>query len=173
MNNTATKEMPLMTKEHDELVIPLDLTAWATPAQLRDWIMSDVATLNWTNPDLLELLRKQPDFEPKALLNTMTFGYAIGVFGAEEIARHCSEDPEFRGVRPKLPPVAEELKRFRKENRGVFKWCLAHVITRALKSQFIEGDTMHTLPPGLRRYVVENAVERLDIARHMDRGPEL
>ena len=165
------KEMPLMTKERDELLIPLDLTAWVSPTQLRDWIMSDVATLNWTNPDLLELLRKQPDFEPKALMNTMTFGYAIGIFGAEEIARHCSEDMEFRGVRPKLPPVAEELKRFRKENRGVFKWCLANVITRALKSQIIEAPD--TLPPGLRRYVVENAVERLDIARHMDRGPEL
>lgn len=162
---------PLMTAEHDELLIPLDLTTWVRPAQLRDWIMSDVAALNWTNPDLLELLRKQPDFEPKALLNTMTFGYSIGVFGAEEIARNCSDDIEFRGVRPRLPPVAEELKRFRKENRGVFKWCLANVITRALKSQIVE--VVETLPPGLRRYVVENAVERLNIARHMDRGPEL
>ena len=163
----------MTTEERDELRIPLDLTEWASPAQLREWIMSDVATLNWTNPDLLELLRKEPDFEPKALLNTMTFGYVIGVFGAEEIARHCSEDPEFRGVRPKLPPVAEELKRFRKENRGAFKWCLANVIMRALKSQLVEGNSIDALPPGLRRYVVENAVERLDIARHMDRGPEL
>ena len=165
--------MPLMNKEHGELSIPLDLTVWVTPAQLRDWIMSDVATLDWTSSDLLELLRRQPDFEPKALLNTMTFAYAIGVFGAEEIARHCSEDLEFRGVRPKLPPVAAELKRFRKENRGLFKWCLVSVITRALKSQFVEGEASGMLPAGLRRYVVENAVERLDIARHMDRGPEL
>jgi hypothetical protein len=165
--------MPLMSKEPEELLIPLDLTAWATPAQLRDWIMSDVATLNWTNPELLELLRKHPDFEPKALLNTMTFAYATGVFGAEEIARRCSEDREFRGVRPKLPPISAELKQFRKENRAMFKWCLAKVITRALTSQFIERDSIETLPPGLRRYVVENAIERLDIARHMDRGPEL
>lgn len=162
-----------MTTEKEELSIPLDLSQWASASQLRDWIMSDVATLNWTNPELLELLRKHPDFEPKALLNTMTFAYATGIFGAEEIARHCSEDPEFRGVRPKLPPISEELKQFRKENRAVFKWCLARVIARSLKAQFIEGDTIDALPPGLRRYAVENTIERLDIARHMDRGVEL
>jgi hypothetical protein len=172
MNDTATKELPVMNKLQDELSIPLDLTAWAAPSHLRDWIMSDVATLNWTNPELLEVLRKHPDFEPKALLNTMTYAYATGIFGAEEIARHCSEDPEFRGVRPKLPPISAELKQFRKENRAMFKWCLANVITRALKSQFIEGPEV-VLPPGLRRYIVENAIERLDIARHMDRSADL
>ena len=135
--------------------------------------MSDVARLNWTNAGLLELLRKHPDFEPKALLNTMTFAYATGVFGAEEIARRCSEDSDFRGVRPKLPPRTAELKRFRIENRGLFKWCLVNVTSRALKSRFIEGDSLEILPPGLRRYVVENAIERLDIARHMDRSGEL
>lgn len=161
------------TTAKEELSIPLDLSEWAPAAQLREWIMSDVAKLNWTNAGLLELLRKDPDFEPKALLNTMTFAYATGVFGAEEIVRRCSEEPEFRGVRPRLRPLAAELKRFRKENRGLFKWCLANVISRALKSQFIEGDSIEILPPGLRRYVVENTTERLDLARHMDRGGDL
>ena len=172
MNNTATIERPPRT-EKEALSIPLDLTLWAPAAQLRDWIMSDVATLNWTNPEFLELLRKHPDFEPKALLNTMVFAYATGVFGAEEIARRCSEDLDFRGVRPKLPPIAGELIRFRKENRGLFKWCLVNVISRALKMQFMEGDTIETLPPGLKRNVVENAIERLELARHMDRSGEL
>jgi transposase len=171
MKEMATMEKPL--RAEDELTIPLDLSVWVPPAQLRDWIMADVATLNWTSADLLEILRKHPEFEPKALLNTMTFAYVIGIFGAEEIARRCSEDLEFRGVRPKLPPIAAELTRFRKENRGVFKWCLANVIGRALKSQLIEGDTIQNLPPGLHRYVVENATERLELARHMDRTAEM
>jgi hypothetical protein len=142
-------------------------------SQLREWIKADVATLNWSNSELVELLRRYPEFEPQALLNSMTLAYATGVFGAEEIARHCSADPQYRPVRPKLPPLAVDLKRFRKENRGVFKWCLVNIITRALKTQFIEGESIELLPPGLRRYVVENAVERLDIARHMDRSAEL
>lgn len=164
-------EKPL--RAEDEVTIPLDLSVWATQAQLRDWIMTDVATLNWTSPELLEILRTHPEFEPKALLNTMTFAYATGIFGAEEIARRCSEDIEFRGVRPKLPPIASELIRFRKENRGMFKWCLVNIISRALKAQMIDGDTIQTLPPGLHRYVVENASQRLDLARHMDRTADM
>lgn len=157
----------------EELRIPTDLTTWVSAAQLREWIMADVATLNWTHPELLEVLRRQPDFEPKALLNTMTYAYVTGVFTAEEIARRCSEDLEFRGVRPKLPPLPEEMKRFRRENRGVFKWTLVNVLTRAMKAQFIEGDSIERLPSGLRAHVVENAIERLELARHVDRNAEL
>lgn len=173
MNITAIMDEPLRAEAEAQLTIPFDLSVWVPAAQLRDWIMADVATLNWTNPELLELLRKHPDFEPKALLNTMAFAYATGVFTAEEIERRCSTDLEFRGVRPKLPPIASELKKFRKENLGMMKWCLVNVISRALKMQFIEGPTMDVLPPGLKRYVVENAFERLELARHMDRSGEL
>lgn len=165
-------ELPPMTAESGELSIPHDLSQWVPVPQLRDWIMTDVGTLNWTESGLLEQLRQHPDFEPKAWLNTMVLGYATGIFGAEEIARQCSTNPEFRGVRPKLPPIAAQLKQFRKENHALFKWCLAQIITRALTSQFIEGPTIDRLPVGLRRYVLENAIERLDIARHMDRNGE-
>ena len=172
MNNTAIieMEMPPKTTKEESLFIPPDLGEWVSVSQLREWVMTDVATLDWTSPELMEVLRQKPEFEPKALLNTMTLAYATGIFTADEIARRCSTDVEFRGVRPKLPPVAEELKAFRKENRGVFKWTLAQVITRALKTQFIEGPDIDQLPMGLRRYVIENAIERLDLARHLDRS---
>jgi hypothetical protein len=173
MNAMAIMEKPLRAEAELELQIPLDLSEWVPAAQLRDWIMADVATLNWTNPELLEVLRKHPDFEPKALLNTMAFAYTTGVFTAEEIERRCSSDLDFRGVRPKLPPIASELKRFRKENLGMMKWCLVNVISRALKRQFIEGDSIEILPAGLRRHVIQNAIERLELARHMDRTGDM
>jgi hypothetical protein len=167
-------DTPLKTAGCEELLsIPLDLSEWVPVLQLREWIMSDVATLNWTNAELMEVLRQNPEFEPKALLNTMVLAYATGIFTADEIARRCSTDIEFRAVRPKLPPIPAEVKAFRKENRGVFKWCLAKVITRALKTQFVDGDRIEILPAGLRRHVVENAVERLELARHLDRSGEL
>jgi hypothetical protein len=173
MNATATMEMEMPKMEETELSVPLDLSLWVSVSQLREWIVADVATLNWTSPELMEALRQHPDFEPKALLNTMTLGYAIGIFTAEEIARRCSSDIEFRPVRPKIPPLQAEVKAFRKENRAVLKWSLAKVISRALKNQFVECESIDVLPPGLRRYVVQNATERLDIARHMDRSAEL
>lgn len=163
----------MRTASEFDLSIPQDLSVWVPLSQLSDWIIEDLGAVDWTNPDLLEQLRSYPDFEPKALLATMTLAYATAIFGAEEIAHHCSEDMAFRTVRPKLPPIPAEVKKFRQENRGVFKWSLANVITRALKSQFEEGDSLKELPPGLRRYVVENVVERLDIARHIDRGAQI
>lgn len=165
--------MPVRPDQEQELRIPLDLTEWVPPAQLGDWIMSNAATLDWTNAGLIELLRTHPDLESKALLNTMTFAYAVGVFGAEEIAQSCSMNPAFRVIRPNLPPVVAELKEFRKENRGILKWALAHVITRALKSQFVEGAAIEVLPVGLRHYVVNNAIERLDHARQIDRPEDV
>jgi hypothetical protein len=173
MNETATLEMPVTMANDDELSIPLDLSQWVPVPHLREWITSDVSTLNWASAELMGVLRQNPAFEPKALLNTMALAYATGVFTAEEIARRCSTDIEFRPVRPKLPPITADLKAFRKENRPVFKWCLTNLITRALKTQLVEGDSVEDLPPGVRRYVVENAVERLELARHLDRSAEL
>jgi len=173
MNETATiDDMPRMT-EAEQLSIPLDLSLWNSTAQLRKWIVSNVATLDWTLPELLEQTKNLQEVEPKALLIVMTLAYVTGVFGAEEIAPLCSSDAEFRMVRPKLPPLPGDLKQFRKENRALLKWCLVDVITEALKSKFIESEGVDILPPGLRRRVVDNAVERLEIARHMDRSTEL
>ncbi len=163
----------MMTGMEEEFSIPIDLSVWVPAALLSDWIMSNVATLDWTNAALMDLLRKNPDFEPKALLNTMTLAYTLGVFPSDEIARRCSEDSEFRSVRPKLPPLAGDIKRFRKENTGLFKWTLMNALTLALKTRFNEGEKIENLPAGLRRYLILNATERLDIARHLDRGSEL
>jgi hypothetical protein len=173
MNALAPLEMPKMTDKDEKLTIPLDLSEWIPIPQLRDWIMSNVATLDWTNAELLELLKTHPHFEPKALLNTMTLAYVVGIFGADEIARSCSMNLEFRAIRPKLPPVVSDLKQFRKENRGLLKLTVADVITKALKSQFVEGESIDVFPVGLRRYILENATERLDLARHLDRRDEM
>jgi hypothetical protein len=161
-------EPPFLREQNQRLKIPLDLTEWVKPAQLREWIVSNVATLEWTNAELIELLKVHTEFEPRALLNTMTFAYAVGIFGAEEMARSCSTDPDFRNIRPELPPLVSDLKEFRKQNRGIVKWALANVITRALKSQFIEGPAIEVLPVGLRHHVVDNAIERLEHARRID-----
>ena len=155
------------------LIIPLDLSEWVSVNTLRNCIVSQVATLDWNNAELLARLAADPEFEPKALLNTMGLAYSLGIFGSEEISRSCSTNPQFRPVRPKLPPVVSDLRQFRKENRGLLKWALAGVITEAIKSQLLEGDEIELLPVGLRRHIIENATERLDIARHLDRREDL
>ena len=110
MKNTATLEMPTGTDYEAELSIPLDLSQWLPCSQLGEWIKEDVGALNWNNPELVTALRRQPEFEPRAFLQTLTLGYATGVFGAEEIERHCSTNPDFRALRPKFAPEPTELR---------------------------------------------------------------
>jgi len=171
MNVMEMIEPPIIGLE-DEIEIPADITDWVTKAELRGWIAELVDSLSWNNPELLERLKHHPEFEPRALLCTLTLAYATGVFSAEDIVRCCSRDAEFRPIRPTLAPLASDISTFRKLNRALLKELVAHVITRALKTQFIEGDSIRFFPAGLRRMIVENATERLDIARHMDRSGE-
>ena len=156
----------------EAVYLPTDLSDWVSKAELREWIVEHVDSFNWENPELLEQLQRSPDFEPKALLCTISLAYAIGAFGAEDVMRACSRDPEFKPVRPKLPPRAEDFSSFRKLNRVLINDVLLHVITRALKTQFIDADEFVLFPAGLRRMVAENATERLDLARHIDRSHE-
>lgn len=162
--------MPLMDTE-EKVLIPLDLSEWLAKDELRGWIVEAAEGLNWDNPELIDALQRNPAFEAKALLCTMALAYLTGVFASEDIVRACAR-PEFRSVRPKLPPLSAEMSAFRKLNRAVLQLVLANVVSRALKSQFLDGELITAFPAGLRRLVVENVTERLNIARHMDRSGE-
>lgn len=163
---------PYETNEIDvaeEVTFPADLREWVTPGQLRAWIVETVGGLNWDNPDLIDALRRNPDIEPKALLSVTSYAYLIGVFGSDEVVRLCAQTAEIKPIRPKLPPLVEQVSAFRKMNRGLIHFVLTQVLSVALKTQFVDGDLISVFPPGLRRMIVENAFERINIARHMDR----
>ena len=64
--------------------------------------------------------------------------------------------------------ASKTIARFRRDNRGLVKWCLVHLFRRALRAKFGLGET--PLPAGLKKYLVDAAIMRIDIARHMDRG---
>jgi transposase len=154
----------------EAVYLPNDLSEWVGSAQLREWIVERVNSFNWENPELLKLLRREPEYEPRALLCTAAMAYLTGIFSGEDIVRACSRNPEFRPFRPKLPPRAEDFTTFRKLNRALIKDVLQVVTTKALRTQFIDADEFVVFPAGLRRMIDENAGERLDIARHMDRN---
>src|ERR1051325_4975618 len=109
----------------EELTLPWDLTEWSEPAILRQWITESVETLNWSNPDLLEYLRAHPAYQPKILLCLLTYAYATGVYDSAEIVRRCERDAAFREICGSHAPTDRNaISRFRRENRGLLKWCL-------------------------------------------------
>lgn len=152
-----------------ELLIPLNLTEWVDGTSLRRWIAEVVETLDWSDPKVESILRAHPTYQPKMLLTLLTYAYATAVYESDEVVQHCDSDETFRLISGGRPPeTAGAVKRFRRENRGLLKWCLVQVFKRAIRSK--EGDIL--LPAGLKRQLVDAAAMRLNVARHMDRGAE-
>ena len=165
MTKTDIQVIPLS----EELAMPWDLTEWVKAADLRQWIADEVDTLNWSNPELVEYLRQQPSYQPRMLLCLLTYAYATGVYDSDDIVRRCGKDEHFHAISgDRLSVSGKFLVRFRRENRGLLKWCLVQVFKRALKAEL--GDCM--LPAGMKRRLVDAAVGRLDMARQVDRGGE-
>jgi hypothetical protein len=170
MNDQPTMMIqPQMDAGDDELIIPQDLTEWAEACRLMEWVEEEVNRLDWENPEVQRLIKQNPDFHPKALLNLLTYAYATGVFSKDEIVRRCYSETVYKLICEKQAPMPSELMRFRREHRGLLRGLIYQVLVRALRHKYV-GDAF--LPPGLKRYLVDNAVERLTLARHMDVSEE-
>lgn len=149
------------------LALPWDLSEWVAKETLAQWIREDIDALNWGNPELVQYLKQRPDYKPRELLRVLTYAFAVGVFESEEIFSGCQADSVLRSLLGEAAPSVQGLSRFRRENRGLLKWTLAQVLTRALRAKYGLRQTL--IPAGIRRTLVQNAVERIDLGRHLDR----
>ena len=102
--NTALQAIP----SQDEWAFPWNLSEWFGPAELCRWIIEEVETLDWSNPEVVEFLRTHPSYQPKMWLCLMTYAYATAIYESEEIVRRCYSEETFRllcgAVRPKTQP---------------------------------------------------------------------
>jgi transposase len=147
--------------------MPWDLSEWSSPEKLLTGVNEDIAGLDWTNAELVELLRANPTYQPRFLLTLLSYAYARGVCESEEIVALYYQDANLRRLFPGRAPAAPELARFRRENRGLLKWCLTELFRRVLREKFALSDNL--MPAGLRKYLTDAAAARLDVARDMDR----
>src|SRR3954470_9525343 len=160
-----------MIKEPTELQLPWNLAEWASPEQLSAWAAAVAASLDWNNPELDSWLRGRTDFHPQALLSILTLAYALGIYEADEIERACYEQPAFQRLCPaNSRPAGAELNKFRKENRGLVKFCLFELFKYVFRTRFELGESF--IPAGIRKHLLESAVTRLDVARQLNRGAE-
>jgi hypothetical protein len=152
--------------KEDRLIFPLDLSEWMAKESILETITALIETFNWGNPELIKYLQSHSNYRPKMLLRLLCFAYATGVFAAKEIESSSFSDPFLRSTCESDPPQARDISRFRRNNRGLLKWLLAQLLKEVLKQKFALGERI--LPAGLRRFLMEAAVERLDLARHLD-----
>jgi hypothetical protein len=153
-------------QRNDKLVLPWNLTEWIAQPTVLEWVNEEVGALDWGNPELIKQLRAAPSFQPKFFLSLLTFAYATGLCDSEDVVTVYYQDVVLKTLFPDQHPTAESVSKFRRDYRGLLKWCLLQVFKRALKERFSFGDAL--LPAGLRRYLVDTAAGRLDAARHYD-----
>jgi hypothetical protein len=131
------------------------------------WIEEEVQTLAQgqgpgSQEEALELTRLH---NPSAL-RLLSLGYAVGTYGSDEIAQLASSDPVFRLLSENEAPFASELSVARRHHRGALIAILGHVLSRTLALRL--NISPEALPETSRQFAKEAAVERIDIARHMD-----
>jgi hypothetical protein len=154
------------TAPDTEFSLPTNLTEWVDAWSLLGWVEEEVDKLDWSKAAVRDYLDRHPDYRPRVLLCLLAYAYATQVFGSEEIVRNCYSDTIYRLVCEGKAPERQELIRFRRDHRGLLKEILTYVFVRAVRERWGIGLTL--LPPGLKRSLLENALERLNIARHMD-----
>ena len=156
------------TKAAGRFSLPWDLSTWSARERLLEALLTEIDSLDWGNPELVQLLSANPAFQPRFLLALLGFAYATGTCESEDLVTLYHHDPLLQARLPAQAPTTQGITRFRRENRGLLKWCLSQLFKQAVRDKYEMGAQL--LPAGLRRHLENAATTRLDIARHCDRA---
>lgn len=107
--------------------IPVDLSAWldkrSVVSLVLDAVLSvDESTLRPVAPSTAGFA-----FRPKTLLALLTYCYAVGIYGSEDIEAVMYRDAIFRCFCVNEIPDWKSLKRFRRHNHEAIQQCLEEV----------------------------------------------
>jgi hypothetical protein len=146
--------------------LPLDLGDWFPLEAIAGWVREEVEQFDWSETGV------SPDAGSKcgerSLLSLLAVAYVTREFDAQGIVSACRQNTVFRGLCPGAVPFAHELTRFRRRYAGLLVTVVARLFGRALRERCDWPAT--DFAAGINRCLHEQAVERLDIGRLMDRG---
>ena len=157
-----------LNRTTERFALPWDASEWAAKPELLAWLDEEIGSLDWNNPDLVEILKDNPAYQPRFWLTLLSYAYVQGICESEEVAALYYKESWLRIRFPAQSVTAPMLARFRRDNRGLIKWCLVELFKRMLREKYSLGDAL--LPAGLRRYLTDAASARIDVARDIDRA---
>lgn len=154
------------TVGRDELSEALaNLRAWVDPFALAWWVEQE-AELTGCNSRMPEMFDHSAESSPRVILCVLAFSYTVGVCSSEEIVRNCQINSAYRVLGGGNYLLRQELIHFRRRHRRLLIELLARIFRRAIKERFSFADA--ALPASMEEHLRKLAVERLDIARHLD-----
>jgi len=174
---TQVHETGIMGKQpaisRDREIIGLDqvsrligeLRGWVDPFVLASWVDKETERLVPLTR-FAEAIDEKPECDPGIILSVLAYSYALGVFSSEEIVRHCRTNSALRTLAGGKFLFRQELTRFRRRHRALLTELVARVFIRAISEWF--GLDAGRIAPYLDTHLRRLAIERLDIARHLD-----
>jgi predicted Zn-dependent protease with MMP-like domain len=146
-----------------------ELRGCVDPFALASWVVEEAEKLT-PSTTLDEVFEEKPEFDPGIILSVLAYSYTTGVFSSEEIVRNCRTNAAFGALASGKFLFRQELTRFRRRHRTLLMELVARVFVRAVSERF--GLSAHEIAPFLDSCLRRVAIERLDIARHLDAADE-
>jgi hypothetical protein len=135
-----------------------DLGIWVRPAAMLAWILDEIEAVGHDRREPAGRMGEPTLTKERAMAGLLVFACAREMFDSEEVARACRTDPILRQLCGGAAPFADELQTFRRRNRPL----LEGVLTQRL------GPGSLLLPGVMENHLRRFAVERFNLARHMD-----
>ena len=148
--------------------LPNDLRDSCGPHNLSAWIQEEAQILDYGDLSLTEPFGPLADNDQGNMASVLAYSYAAGIFSSEEIARTCRLDKVLNFLSGGKIPFQHELACFRRHHRERLTALLSNVFIRALSTTL----GLHQVELSLeqKQYLLDAAMERIDIARHVDRN---
>lgn len=146
-----------------------DLRLWLDPGLLASWVSEEADALG-CNARTQEMFERCAECNPRILLCVLGYSYARGIFSSEEIVRNCRTKGALGALSERIFLFRQELTHFRRRHRALLTELIARIFVRFVCEWF--GLERHNLRPYIITYLQRTAIDRLDIARHLDTSDE-
>ena len=120
----------------EQFNIPTDLSEWLGRKRLAGAVTEVTHSVNEQLLQPVFSLNNRRLFHPWALLSLVTYSYAVGIYGSEEIAHRLMHDETFHVLFSHECWDAGLIRRFRDLNRDLIQQCLEKVCLLAWAEKF-------------------------------------
>ncbi len=159
------REIPSIKPEEAEA--PADLGGWGCGSTVLAWVMGEADKTGLDRCESAVSFQESTARGSRLMLCLLAYAYARQIYDPEEIVRACRTDAVLQRFCRGVVPFAAEVAWFRRRNRAVLERVLAGVLLRAVRHRFDLNGVV--LPTELTDDLRKMAIDRLNIARHMDK----
>lgn len=119
------------------------------------------------DPAALVTAGPPPEFRPRMMLTLLTYAYAVGIYGSQDLEAAMDTDRTVRYICARTFPDWPSIRRFRRRYRALLEQSLSQVIGLAWMSQLVSNSAGSDMPD-LAERALSVARDRLDTAALMD-----